>query len=383
MRNKISALVIKPDSTKRLQRLRRGAVVPLFAIMLPVLIILSAFAINFAYFELSRTQMFISSDAASRAAGREFMITNDRELAKAKGREAANRNPIAGKPLQLADSDFVFGSATRNSLENRYNFQAGGSRPNAVEVTARRTSDSLDGPLPMLIPSPFTGIVQSHQTSRANQIEVDISLVIDRSGSMAYADNEPAVFPPLPAAAPPNWFFDGPAPTPSRWRDAVRAVDMFIAELESSPMQELVSLTTYSTDAELDVPLTDQYQQIRNALDGYTQFFTSGKTNIGGGIDGGRNGLSSPAARPFAAKVMIVLTDGIDTMGSNPIQAAKDANNDEIMIFSITFAQEADQNTMRQVASEGQGKHYHAASGTSLAAIFRDIARQLPILLSK
>jgi Mg-chelatase subunit ChlD len=235
----------------------------------------------------------------------------------------------------------------------------------------------------MLIPNPFTGVVQSKQTSRSNQIEVDISLVIDRSGSMAYADNEPAVFPPLPAAAPQDWFFDGPAPSPSRWRDAVRAVDMFIAELESSPMQELVSLTTYSTDAELDVPLTNQYAQIRTALDGYTQYFTSGKTNIGGGIEGGRNGLSSPLARPFAAKVLIVLTDGIDTMGSNPIQAAKDANEDEIMIFSITFAQEADQQTMRQVAEEGQGKHYHAASGTSLAAIFRDIARQLPILLSK
>lgn len=367
----------------RVHKSRRGAVVPFFAIMLPVLIVLSAFAINFAYFELNRTQMFISSDAASRAAGREFMITNDSALAKAKGREAASRNPVAGKPLQLAEDDFVFGSSTRSSLQSRYDFQPGGSRPNAVEVTARRTSDSLDGPLPMLIPNPFSGVVESRQTSRSNQIEVDISLVIDRSGSMAYADDEPAVYPPLPAAAPQNWFFDGPAPSPSRWRDAVKAVDVFIAELELSPMQELVSLTTYSTDATLDVPLTSQYNQVSTALDSYTQYFTSGKTNIGGGIMGGRNGLSTPSARPFAAKIMIVLTDGIDTMGSNPIQAAKDANDDEIMIFSITFAQEADQQTMRQVAIEGQGKHYHAASGTSLAAIFRDIARQLPILISK
>ncbi|XZE17714.1 vWA domain-containing protein [Pirellulaceae bacterium SH449] len=362
---------------------RRGAVVPLLAVMLPVLVILSAFAINFAYIQLSRTQMYIASDAASRAAGREFMITNDQELAKAKGREAANRNPVAGKPLELTNNDFSFGSSSRNSLQHRYSFQSGGIRPNAVEVTARRTVDSPNGPLPMLIPNPFTGVVQSQQTSRSNQIEVDVALVIDRSGSMAYADNEPAVYPPLPAAAPEGWFFDGPAPTPSRWRDAVRAVDVFIAELEASPMQELVSLTTYNAKAKLDVPLTNQYSEIRKALDSYSAYYTSGETSIGGGIHGGRMALESHMARPFAAKVMIVLTDGIDTVGSNPVFAAEKASDDEIMIFSITFAQEADQNTMREVAKVGRGKHYHAASGASLATIFRDIARQLPILISR
>ena len=362
---------------------RQGAVAPLFAIMLPILVVLSAFAINFAYFELSRTQMYISSDAASRATGREYMITNDRDLAKAKGREAARRNPIAGKPLQLADGDFSFGSAIRSSTESRYIFQPGGARLNAVEVTARRTSDSLDGPLPMLIPNPFTGIVQSTQTSRSNQIEADIALVIDRSGSMAYADNEPAVFPPIPAAAPAGWFFDGPAPSPSRWRDAVRAVDMFIAELEASPLQELVSLTTYNEKAVLDVPLTNEYNRIRHALDAYSDRFGFGSTNIGGGIDGGCRGLTAAEARPYAAKVIIVLTDGIDTMNSDPVRAARRANGEEIMIFSITFSQEADQAMMRRVAEEGQGKHYHASSGSSLAVIFRDIARQLPILLSR
>jgi Ca-activated chloride channel homolog len=374
---------MKMNRAFRVQQTRRGAVVPLFAIMLPVIVILAAFAINFAYFELTRTEMFISSDAASRAAGREYMTTSDQALARTKGRDAASRNHVAGQPLQLADSDFSFGASARADLSQRYGFTPGGVSPNAVEVTARRTTGSINGPIPMLIPNPFTGVIESTQTSRSNQIEVDVALVIDRSGSMAYADFEPAVFPPLPSAAPPGWFYDGPAPNPSRWRDAVNAVNTFVLELQATPIQEHVSLTTYNSTATTDLGLTTNYSDILTALDVYTNLFQSGSTNIGGGIVSGHTTLSGPGARTFAAKVMIVLTDGIDTVGSNPIQAAKDANLEETMIFTITFAQEADQATMIEVAKEGQGKHYHAASGASLSAIFRDIAKQLPILISR
>ena len=211
----------------------------MLAIMLPVIVVLAAFAINIAYIELNRTELVIASDASSRAAGREFMLTADQNAARAMGRQAGQRNSVGGKPLQLRDSDFVFGQAARASATNRYNFTAGGSHPNAVEVTANRLNGSLDGPLTLLMPNPFLiNSVPSSQTSRSNQIEVDIVLVIDRSGSMAYAADEPAVFPPIPAAAPPGWLFNGPAPNPSRWRDAVGAVDAFLTELTNSPVDE-------------------------------------------------------------------------------------------------------------------------------------------------
>jgi Ca-activated chloride channel family protein len=379
-------LYVPSKSVRKRRRLssRNGAVVPLLALMLPVVVILAAFAINIAYLELNRTEMHIASDAASRAAGREFMITNDQALSRAKGRDAGSRNSIGGKPLQLADTDFVFGQSSRSSASSRYTFIAGGGRPNAVEVTARRTTGSVNGPLEMLLPNPFTTTkVESFQTARSNQIEVDVALVIDRSGSMAYADNEPAVFPPLPAAAPPGWLFDGPVPNPSRWRDAVAAVDVFLTELSSSPINEMVSLSTYNDGTRVDEQLTTNYANIRSDLDGYTNFFESGATNIGGGINAGVSTFEGPNARPFAAKVIIVLTDGIDTVGSDPIGIAEDAAEQQIMVFSITFANEADQATMAQVAVKGHGKHYHAATGTNLTQVFRDIARQLPVLLSK
>jgi len=238
--------------------------------------------------------------------------------------------------------------------------------------------------LALLLPNPFfVNSVESSQTSRSNQIEVDIVLVIDRSGSMAYASAEPAAFPPLPAAAYPGWFFNGPAPNPSRWRDAVTAVDVFLNELTLSPINEMVALVTYNNGVNLDQTLTTNYNLIQTGLNNYTNFFESGQTNIGGGINGGQNCFALNSGRPFAAKVMILLTDGIDTVGSDPIEAALDAVEEQIMIFTITFSDEADQATMQTVATLAKGKHYHASNGANLSLVFKDIARQLPILISK
>lgn len=365
-------------------RLRRGAVIPMFAIMLPVIVLLAAFAINIAYLGLNRTEMYIASDATSRATGREFMVNNNMNSAMSKGREAGSRNSIGGKPLQLADGDFVFGQSARSGVSDRYSFVAGAINPNAVEVTAKRTTGSLDGPLKLLMPNPFSGSsVESSQTSRSNRVEVDVVLVIDRSGSMAYASNEPAAFPPAPAAAPPGWLFNGPAPNPSRWRDAVAAVDVFLNELTASPINEMVGLVTYNGGPSIDQTLTSDYDSIRGALNNYTNFFQSGKTNIGGGIDDGQTCFAISTGRAFAAKVMVVLTDGIDTVGSDPVDSATNAADEQIMIFTITFSDEADQATMQSVASQALGKHYHATNATNLSLIFKDIARQLPVLLSK
>jgi Ca-activated chloride channel homolog len=365
-------------------RTRRGAVIPMFALMLPIIIILAAIAINISYIELNRTEMYIASDAATRAAGREFMVTGDMAMARAKGRDAASRNAIGGKPLQLADDDFVFGEANRSNVSTRYDFTPGGGKPNAVEVTAKRTSGSLDGPLKMLLPNLVsTANVDSIQTARSNQIEVDIALVLDRSGSMAYASNEAAVYPPLPVAAPAGWFFNGPAPTPSRWRDAVSAIEVFLNELQLSAVQEKVSLCTYNGDAFIDQEMTLDYDSLRVALDFYTNYFQMGSTNIGGGINAGHTTFESSNSRSYAARVMIVLTDGIDTAGSDPVGAASQAADQGIMIFTITFANEADQATMQNVAKAGRGNHYHASDSTDLNLIFQDIAKRLPLLLSR
>lgn len=364
---------------------RRGAVIALVAILLLPLLMLAALAINFAYIELRRTEMYIAADAAARAGGRELTMARSKPAAVAKAKRLAQLNEVGGKPLTLADGDIEFGVATRASTASRYVFAPSGTNPTSIRVTARRTTASADGPLDLLMPKLLgRRSVDTSQSSISTQVQVDIGLVIDRSGSMAYAADEKAAYPPIPKAAPPGWFFCDPAPPKSRWRDLVAAVDVFIAELNTSPAPERVSLITYADSVRTETALTSDYNKIRVGLDRYTKSLCSGKTNVGGGIDRGRTQIvNGPGARASAAKVLVVLTDGIHNTGKNPVSAADRAGKDGLLIFSVTFSKEADKKRMQQVAGKAGGKHFHAENGSDLIAVFREIASSLPTLLTE
>lgn len=359
---------------------------PLVAVMLPVTVGLAAFAINIAYLELTRTEMYVTADAAARAAGREFALQWDQAKAITAGKAAASRNPVGGKDFVLEDSDFVFGQATRPSAASRYIFTKGGANPNAVEVDIKRTATSTNGAIASLIPyAGFTASVNSTITSRVNQAEADICLVIDRSGSMAYAATETANFPPLPSAALPTWWFGQAAPSPSRWRDLVGSVDVFLTGLESTPMTETISLVTYSSGAGADVGLTTNYNTIRTGLNNHTTAFHGGTTNIAGGINTGVSVLTGPGARQFTTKVMVLMTDGIDTISTPATLAAAASNaaDEGIMLFTVTFSSEADITGMANLATIGSGRHYHATTAADLTNIFREITREIPVLISR
>jgi len=365
---------------------RRGSIMPLMALLLPVTLTLSAFAINIAYIELIRTEMFICADSVTRAAGRDFALTGDKANAMKVGRQAATLNTVSGQQMKLADSDFVFGEAARPDLSKRYTFNPTGAFPNAVEVTLRKTGSSTNGKLAIPFPMIFGGVssIETTKTSRSNPLEADIAIVLDRSGSMAYAANEIADG-SKPKAAPEGWVFGQKAPPNSRWLDAVASVNVFMAEIAKTPMKELVSLSTYNSEAGTEVFLTTDTTPIVNAMNTYSLNFNSGGTNITSGLDAGRLTLLSGLSRPYAAKVMIVLTDGINNVGT-PAQllaAAQLAADKKIIIYTVTFSSEADKVTMAKIAAIGLGKHAHATSSSDLQNVFKDIAKGLPLLLTQ
>lgn len=365
-------------------RLRKGSILILVAFLLPVLVLLAAFAVNIAYMQLNRTEMYIATDAATRAGGRELATTGSQVNAKIKARDAAMRNTVGGKPLRLRDSDFTFGVSTRTSLAQKYTFTPGGTNPNALSIIAHRDSLSLDGAINLLMPNVLTtNRFSVSQESRSTQIELDIAIVIDRSGSMAYSAAEPAVYPPSPSHAPVGWTFGWPVPPQSRWGDAVGAVNVFLQELTNSPTSEQVSLVTYNHVAGTDIPLTSNYSAVAASLNYYTLNFGAGATNIAGGINEGVNSLASTNSRPWASKVIVILTDGIQTVPGDIDGAAWNAANQGVMVFTVTFSNEANQWVMQNVASIGMGRHYHATTGSDLATVFHDIAKSLPTILTK
>ena len=365
---------------------RLGAIVALVAFILPVLLILAAFAVNMAWIDLSRTQAFIAADAATRAAGRTYSLTGDLAQAKAKANTAASMNLVAGKAMTLVDSDFTLGTSTRSSTLNRYSFTAGGSQPNALKVRIQRTASSTNGAIPYLLP----GILgpagyEVSRTSVSTRVEVDLAFVVDRSGSMAYASDEKAVYPPLPMAAPTGWFFGNAAPTPSRWRDLAYAANYFITEMESSVLSEKVALVTYGDGASTDRAMTSDYNSIRSGISYYTNSFPSGRTNIGDGLAAGVNALAGSGARNYASKVIILMTDGIRTpgLGADPVTVASNAASQGIIVFTVTFSTEADQTGMKAVAAAGSGQHFHANNAASLASVLQTIVRILPTVITE
>jgi Ca-activated chloride channel family protein len=368
---------------------RRGAMLPLIAILLPVLLVLSSFAINLAYMELTRTELRIASDAATRAGGYALMTTGDQAAARAAAREGTTRNRVGGKATELADSDIVFGVSRRSAVSQRYSFTPGATPANSVSVNARRNAGSLSGVVGLITPN-FAAVDSFGPTQQAisTQVEVDIVLVLDKSGSMAYGDLESsetmAAAGLAPASAPAGWRFCDAAPPKSRWIDLVKATQVFLDTINASPQQECVSLVTYNEFSQREVELSTDYSKIPRALDSYTTKYCMGLTNIHDGIADGVKSLTNPlTSRPWAVKVMIVLTDGRRTAGADPVPAAADAFKQGIAVYAVTFSKEADQAVMRQVASAGGGAHYHVSTGDELLQLFRSVARRLPTLLTQ
>lgn len=362
---------------------RTGAILPLVAVLLPILVIMASFAINITYMELVRTELQVSADAAARAASRTFADTGDESLARAKARQYAVLNEVAGEPLQLSDADIRFGRSTRQGSAGRYSFEPASTNINAVEVVANRSHTSIGGPISLVFPT-LSGMGQASLigSSISTQVEMDIALVVDRSGSMAYASSENSATFDNPAAAPPGWAFGDPVPTPSRWKNVESSIAVFLNQMQQTPQSEQVSLSTYGSDARIDVALTTDYAQIITGLDTIGQSFQEGMTNIGGGINQGQNTLSSGTSpRPSASKFIILLTDGIHNTGTSPEGAARQAFESGAIVHTITFSSEADLSRMQTVAGLGKGKHFHATSASELSEVFKEIARSLPTLI--
>jgi Ca-activated chloride channel family protein len=373
------------SKTKYALKRRQGGMLVFVAVLLPAILILMAFAINIGWMDLVRTRTIIAADASTRAAGRMFAITGDLNQAKTKSREIAKLNTIAGKEISISDGDFVLGRSSRISSTGRYQFTPGGSNPNALRVRLKRTNSSDNGGVGFLLPQTFASKgFEFEKSAVSTRVDVDISFVVDRSGSMIYAANEKATgFPPL---ANPAWKPNDPSPPKSRWRDLADATDQFIKEIQDSALDERVSLVTYGDSAILDRAITDNYSVILTGVGTYTSNFPTGATNIGAGLQQGLNSLGGVGARDSASKIVILMTDGklnAPAGAPNPVTVAKNAAEKGVLIFTVTFADEADQVLMKNVATAGRGLHFHASTGTNLTQILKTIVRILPTVLTE
>ena len=228
------------------------------------------------------------------------------------------------------------------------------------------------------------------------RLDRDVCLVVDRSSSMKlYVTDTAGTMGSGDArfCQAPHGVFDETQPT-SRWAALDDAVDVFTATLATTPPVEHVGLVSYGSSGtwcnvsnnatDVDHALTGDLTQISGAMDVISGKVFNGGTRIGEGIDRGVTVLTDVAtARPFADKTLVVMTDGHQTAGRSPVDAATAAAALKITVHTITFGNGANQNQMEQVAAAGGGEHFHAADEAELQNVFREIALSLPVLLTE
>lgn len=337
--------------TGRRAKTRRGAMLILIAIMLFMFLITMAFSIDIAQMHLSRAELRTASDAAANAAATTLADTLDRNAAIARGQQIAAANRVNNDPLLLAPSDFDFGRSERQP-NGKYQFTTGGAPLNGVRVNGRRTVGSRSGAVPLLFGNVTgTDLFEPTMTATATYIERDITLVIDRSGSMAGR----------------------------KFADLTAALQIFTDLLSSTPVEEQVGLASYNDRASEDVQLTENFSEITDALG---RLRTTGFTSISRGMQAGQNIASRGRPPEFVERTMIVMTDGQHNRGIEPRVVAADLADDKVTIHTITFGNGADIRRMREVADIGGGRHYHALTGAELQEVYREIALTLGTVLT-
>jgi Ca-activated chloride channel homolog len=357
----------------------------LVALCLPLFIIMAAFAVDVAWMQLTRTELRTATDSASRAGAKTLSLAQTEAAARAAAKDAARRNRVANSPLALADRDIEIGLGGQSTADARFAFRAGGAQLNAVRVTGRRTTGSTGGPVALLL-GRVMGVTQfqPQHIATSTQLDRDICLVVDRSGSMMEALNGGRV--PGGACDPPN-------PTRSRRGALNTAVAGFLDELDRTAQREQCAMVSYSsagsgcrltfTTSDINAQLAFNYARIRSEMARLSSQPVQGRTAISAGIDNGVVVLKSRAVRPFAVRTMVVMTDGLHNTGREPILSAREAAAANITVHTVTFSSDADIPRMQAVAAATGGKHFHAPDAASLERIFREIASTLPVMLTE
>ena len=507
---------------------RDGAIVPLFAFLIPVLLIMSAFAVNLAHHQLAATQLRCATDVASFAGGRALNVyqqmdnpTADRVITRLQ--DTVDRyyvaNSIDGKTLDVPGnfSDYIrfynLGTSHDRIDKDHYNAEnevseaeaRDGTNFNGVAVYANIEAPSVFNVDGLAGKGQSNSAFKPERLSVTRQIERDLAVVIDKSGSMleykdrpaldgvlddmrdqgylttsvhritrgfsqakttgngtryfqpinngavyyqrfkidfnhfraidgeykyvagfdaiaalrnyrnantndardldamieymlswegveGYAGNRKTTFSASPWIA--SGMFNNHAPIESKWDYLHRGLEDFVDVLNKTPAEEKISLVVFDSNAEAKHSLTSDYEAI---LDEVAAIIPNSGTSIHEGMETGLNKVLEPGVtRPFAEKIIVVMTDGENAQGfeREPVAAAQRAKteNPEITIHTLTFGngtgitETTDPETglaqyegvMVDVAEVGGGEHFHAKEAEELRKKLKTIANIQP-----
>ncbi|MBU0635604.1 VWA domain-containing protein [Candidatus Micrarchaeota archaeon] len=156
--------------------------------------------------------------------------------------------------------------------------------------------------------------------------------------------------------------------------DQAKAAGSIFLDYNLWKEQDQTGLVSFSASATLDQGLTETFDDVNNALYG---LIASGGTDIESGIDRATTELISGANQnPDAIKVQVLLSDGQSNEGDSEA-AAQDAADEGIVIYTIAFGLDADQDELQTIADTTGGLSYFAENESALAELYIIIAEEI------
>jgi Flp pilus assembly protein TadG len=228
-------------------------------------------------------------------------------------------------------------------------------------------------------------------TAEGGYAPLDIMLVMDRSGTMADDST---------CSNQSHWCRSSQSYCVSFWchgtwyvqplLDAQTAASYFV-DLNQPDLSQ-IGLVSYSYSATLDRMLTSNFASVKSAIYALT---TGGCTNGADAMEKARLELIGPRSRAHAARIMVILTDGLpnyphcyDCRSYCPWakQAMRDqaslAADDNIVIYAIGLGSQADMGLVQDIADLTGGEAYFAPSSGDLQAIYEEVFQQVRLRLT-
>jgi Mg-chelatase subunit ChlD len=196
------------------------------------------------------------------------------------------------------------------------------------------------------------------------QQPTDVILGIDRSGSMAVDNKNP----PEPLTSVKN------------------AAILFVDALRSHDKVGLVSFATTGSDP-IDQILTSDHAIAKSAIDEiYIHNDGTQYTNIFDAIELAKEELLSSRHQAKAKRAIVLLTDGNPTYpekkgdpnypADRALASARDAQSQEIEIYTIGLGKDLDENFLKAVAGS-DNRYFKAPTTKELTEIYKDIGASL------
>jgi Ca-activated chloride channel family protein len=165
---------------------------------------------------------------------------------------------------------------------------------------------------------------------------------------------------------------------PTRWEAAIAAARAFV---DAVPAGTRVGIVSFSSGANLIQPPTDDLDAVRAALDRVPP--ADGGTAIGDALT-----LAAQQMPPKGKRIVVLLTDGVNNLGRDPIEASQKIGARDITIETVGIGTngsgefipgtselaDIDENALRTIAANGRGRYVEASDAESLRTAFRNIA---------